>query len=160
MAQHVKVTVRHQHRRSLMMRAVHGGYEVYVPLWLKKDDPQVRRFIDEGLRKLKLPATPPEQTTPDEVRALVAVWAARMDLQPGKVTLREMQRKWGSCSGKGNITLNTALCWLPPHLAEYVVVHELAHLRELNHGPKFKALMAQYLPDWQARERELNAIRL
>lgn len=158
----VKVTVRHQRRASLMMRATHAGIEVYVPLWLPKDSRAVRTFIAEGLRQLadKVPATPPEQTAPDALRALVADWAARMEVQPARVTLRAMQRKWGSCSRRGHITLNTALCWLPPHLAEYVVVHELAHLRVFNHSKDFKAVLAQYLPDWEARARDLRAWRL
>jgi len=153
-----KLIIRHQNRRNLMMRTVRGGIEVYVPLWLKKDDPQVRRFIAEGLKKLadKVPPTPPEQTSPDELRALVHLWAERIGAQPGKITLRPMQRKWGSCSGRQNITLNTALTWLPRHLAEYVILHELVHLRVFNHGREFKALMRQHMPDWQARDRELD----
>lgn len=158
----VRVLVRHQRRASLMMRATHAGIEVYVPLWLAKDSRTVRTFIAQGLEQLadKVPPTPPEQTSPDALRALVEAWAARMAVQPARVTLRAMQRKWGSCSRRGHITLNTALCWLPPHLAEYVVVHELAHLRVFNHGKEFKALLRQHLPDWEAHARDLRAWRL
>jgi predicted metal-dependent hydrolase len=152
------VTIRHQNRRSLMMRAVRGGIEVYVPLWLKKDSPQVRRFIDEGIKKLadKVPPTPPQQTSPEELRELVRVWAQRVGVQPGKITLRTMQRKWGSCSGRQNITLNTSLTWVPRPLAEYVILHELVHVRVFNHGKEFKALMSQHMPDWQARDKALD----
>lgn len=152
------ITIRHQHRRNLMMRAVRGGIEVYVPLWLKKDSPQVRRFIDEGVKKLadKVLPTPPQQTSPDELRELVREWAQRVGVQPGKITLRTMQRKWGSCSGRQNITLNTSLTWLPRPLAEYVILHELVHLRVFNHGKEFEALMSQHMPDWQARDKALD----
>lgn len=152
------VTIRHQNRRNLMMRAVRGGIEVYVPLWLKKDSPQVRRFIDEGIKKLadKVPPVPPQQTSPDELRELVRVWAQRVGVEPGKITLRAMQRKWGSCSGRQNITLNTSLTWVPRPLAEYVILHELVHLRVFNHGKAFKALMSQHMPDWQARDKALD----
>jgi predicted metal-dependent hydrolase len=153
-----EIIIRHQHRRSLMMRATRAGLEVYVPLWLRKDSPQVRRFIQDGLRKLadKVPPTPPPQTSPAELRALVHAWAARLEVEPGRITLRPMQRKWGSCSGRNNITLNTALTWLPRHLAEYVILHELAHLKAFNHGPEFKKLLSQHMADWQARDRELD----
>jgi predicted metal-dependent hydrolase len=156
------IRVLHQRRASLMMRATRTGIEVYVPLWLPKDSRAVRAFIAEGLKQLadKVPPTPPEQTSPAALRALVDTWAARIGVQPGRVTLRAMQRKWGSCSQRGHITLNTALCWLPPHLAEYVVVHELAHLRVFNHGKDFKALLRQHLPDWEAYARELRAWHL
>lgn len=152
------IKIKHQHRKNLMMRATRNGIEVYVPTWIKKDSRQVRQFIQEGLTKLagKIPEKPSEQTSADAIRELVKTWAAKMDLQPKRITLRPMQRKWGSCSSRDNITLNTALTWLPYHLAEYVVVHELVHLRVFNHGPQFKAQMSLYLPDWEAREQELN----
>lgn len=161
-ADSIRVLVRHQRRASLMMRATHAGIEVYVPLWLPKDSRTVRAFIAQGLEQLadKVPPTPPEQTSPAALRALVDTWAARMAAAPARVTLRAMQRKWGSCSKRGHITLNTALCWLPPRLAEYVVVHELAHLRVFNHGREFKALLRQHLPDWEERARDLRAWRL
>ena len=152
------IKIRHQYRRNLMMRVVRGGIEVYVPTWLKKDSPQVRQFIQEGVAQLadKVPPQPPQQTSPDELKAMVKMWAVRMGVEPGRITLRPMQRKWGSCSGKANITLNTGLTWLPRHLAEYVIVHELAHLKVFNHGKQFKALLQEHLPDWAERDWELD----
>ncbi|NDJ61147.1 MAG: M48 family metallopeptidase [Chloroflexi bacterium] len=97
-------------------------------------------------------------TSPAEVRRLVMAWAARIGVNPGRVQLRDMYRKWGSCSSKGNITLNTALCRVPRPLAEYVIVHELAHLRVFNHGKDFKALLSAHLPDWREREQALDAL--
>ena len=82
-----------------------------------------------------------------------------MGLQPKRISFRDMTRKWGSCSSRENITLSTRLTWVAPHLAEYVVVHELVHLRVFNHGKDFKTMMSQFMPDWQAREKELNAVR-
>lgn len=158
-----EIKIHHQNRRNLMMRpTLHGVVEVFVPLWLKKDSPKVRRFIEEGLLKLEghIPETPPEITSAEAIRQMVAEWAHKMDLQPQRVTLRPMRRKWGSCSSRDNITLNTALCWLPADLAEYVVVHELAHLKVFNHGKAFQSLLTVYLPDWRQREKRLRAYRL
>ena len=81
-----------------------------------------------------------------------------MRVRPKRVQFRDMTRKWGSCSTTTNITLNARLCWVAPRLAEYVVCHELAHLKEFGHGAGFQALMSQYMPDWHERERELNSI--
>jgi len=157
--QGLPVKVRRQKRRSLMMRRTYHAIEVFIPHWLHKDHNDVRAFIEEGLAKLDdLPPLPQREeiTTPDELRAMVREWAVRMGVQPKRITLRAMTRKWGSCSSRDNVTLNTALCYVPRRLAEYVIVHELAHLIELNHGPKFKALMDAYLPDWREREKEIN----
>ncbi len=157
----LKITVRRQHRASLMMRPVPGGYEVFIPRWLKPGSPKVRQFIDQALLKLgsNPPPIPAEQTSRDQIFRMVDEWAVRVAVQPKRITFREMTRKWGSCSSRDNITLNTRLTWLSPHLAEYVVLHELVHLKVFNHGPDFKALMTQHLPDWRDREKSLRAIR-
>ena len=141
-----------------MMRAVRGGIEVYVPLWIKKDSRQVQQFIEQGMQQLADKVLPPlpEQTSPDELRAMVHEWASRVGVEPGKITLRAMQRKWGSCSRGTNITLNTSLTGVPRHLAEYVILHELVHLRVFNHGKDFKAEMTRHMPDWADRDRELD----
>ncbi len=152
------ITVRRQHRSSLMMRPVPGGFEVYIPRWMKPTSPKVYAFIESGLAKLggKAPPIPVEQTSKADILTMVESWAVQMGVQPGRVQFRTMTRKWGSCSSTTNITLNTRLTWLPPRLAEYVVVHELVHLRVLNHDKEFKALMSQHLPDWAEREAEIN----
>ena len=93
---------------------------------------------------------------PDDLLAMVAAWGVRIGVQPKRVRMRTMYSRWGSCSSKGNINLNRALCYLPPRLAEYVVCHELVHLRVFNHSKAFKEMMSQYMPDWKTRERELK----
>ncbi len=143
-----------------MIRAVPGGFEVFIPRWMRKDNPKVRAFIQAGIQKLggQVIPVPVPQITRKEILAMVDDWAARMGVQPKRVQFREMTRKWGSCSSVQNITLNTRLTWLPARLAEYVVCHELVHLRVFNHGKDFKAMMSAYMPDWQAREKELDSI--
>lgn len=71
--------------------------------------------------------------------------------------VKKMRTRWGSLSQRGYINLNLALMQLPLELIELVVVHELCHLRHFDHGPGFKALMSDVLPDWRAREQELQA---
>mgnify|MGYP000808458108 FL=1 len=62
--------------------------------------------------------------------------------------------RWGSCSTKGNLNFNWKLVLMPPEILDYVVVHELAHIRHHDHSPAFYAEVERYLPDWRAR-REL-----
>jgi predicted metal-dependent hydrolase len=152
------VSVRRQHRSSLMMRTVPGGIEVFIPRWMKEDHPKVRAFIQSGLEKIgdSVPPIPAEQTSRTQIEAMVETWAKQVGVQPRRIQFRTMARKWGSCSSRNNITLNTRLCWLPPHLAEYVVLHELVHLRVFNHGKEFKAMMSAHMPDWKERESELD----
>ncbi len=152
------VRIHRQKRRSMVIKRTPVGLVVFIPRWLKPNSPQVRAFIEEGIRKLGTPPPSTEQSSDAEIRALVATWALRVGVVPGRVQLREMYQKWGSCSSRGNITLNTALCTLPRPLAEYVVLHELVHLRVFNHGKDFKALMAAHMPDYVEREQALDAV--
>lgn len=73
-----------------------------------------------------------------------------------ELRLRKMQRRWGSCSRGGRVTLNTELVKLPLSLIDYVIAHELCHLSEFNHGKKFYALLEYVMPDWKQRERILK----
>lgn len=90
------------------------------------------------------------------VPLLVERWAPIMGVKPQKIAYRNMVSRWGSCNVKtGRICINVQLAAHPPECLEYVVVHELCHLLEASHGPRFKALMTQFLPDWRERERKL-----
>ena len=89
---------------------------------------------------------------------LVAKWEPVLGVRAGKITYRNMTSRWGSCQPKtGRICINVRLALYPPECLEYVVVHELAHLREPNHGPRFHALLDAALPNWRTAERKLRA---
>ena len=73
-----------------------------------------------------------------------------------RLTVRTMKTRWGSCARDGHVTLSTELIHAPWRLIEYVIVHELCHLAHLNHSPAFYFQLAQCLPDWEVRRRELE----
>jgi len=75
----------------------------------------------------------------------VAAWATRMRVQPERVTLRAMKRKWGSCSTKGRLTFDADLRRQHPEFRKRVMVEELLHLRVPNHSKLFKTLLRAYL---------------
>lgn len=72
------------------------------------------------------------------------------------LSIRKMKTRWGSCPGPGRILLNVYLVQAPVACIDYVILHELCHLVEANHGPRFEALMNRLLPDWQERREMLN----
>ena len=74
---------------------------------------------------------------------LVQYWSSLFDLPYNKVTISMARSRWGSCSSKRDISLSFYLMLLPAHLMDYVILHELAHTREMNHGPKFWELLNQ-----------------
>lgn len=89
--------------------------------------------------------------------ALAYIWAARMGVSFTGITLTRALHRWGSCSSKGRLSFSVRVMLLPQDAREYIVVHELAHLREMNHGPRFWALVAAALPDWRRRQAEVRA---
>ena len=91
-----------------------------------------------------------------ETERLIARHAGRAGLQPRQIRIKQMKSRWGSCGPNNDINLNWLLAFAPPSVLEYVVVHELCHLRELNHSARFWALVAAELPDWRRRRKDLR----
>lgn len=78
------------------------------------------------------------------------------EFRPTGLRIRTMKRRWGSCSYKGRITLNSELIKLDDRLTEYVIIHELCHLKQHNHGPKYYELLTQICPEWKSLRKELK----
>lgn len=83
--------------------------------------------------------------------------AARQRLRIGRITVRDQHSRWGSCSSSRTLSLNWRLVLLPPELQDYILWHELAHLREMNHSPRFWKVLEQWDP--QAREHDQRITR-
>ena len=80
-------------------------------------------------------------------------WALKLKVNPRVVRVQAMRHKWGSCSSAGTVTLASDLLDQDARFQDYVIVHELLHLRYSTHGRVFKALMGAHVPGWQAMER-------
>jgi predicted metal-dependent hydrolase len=91
-----------------------------------------------------------------ELEAAVATRAAEMGLAAGRVSVRDQRSRWASASTSGNLSFSWRLILCPPQVLDYVVVHELAHLRWRGHGPRFWALVRRHAPDADAHRRWLR----
>ncbi|MDQ8194240.1 SprT family zinc-dependent metalloprotease [Coraliomargarita sp. SDUM461004] len=93
----------------------------------------------------------------DALTCRVAYHAKRLGLNYTTLSVRDQASRWGSCSARRGISLNWRLILLTPSLQDYVILHELAHLSEMNHGPNFWALLDLYDPQRVRHEAELDA---
>lgn len=87
-----------------------------------------------------------------DLRRRALAWAVKLKVNPRVVRVQEMRRKWGSCSSAGTVTLAADLVRQDERFQDYVIVHELLHLRFSTHGRMFKALMSVHVPGWQKIE--------
>lgn len=124
--------------------------------------PRLERARQQSIRLSGAPLPPglsPSQVADD---ASLTAWAEAINRQYygfrlGQVRFRKQESRWGSCSGKTrNIQISHRLRGGPHELLEYVLIHEIAHLGELNHSPRFWALVAKACPDYAARRRLLR----
>ena len=120
-------------------------------------------------RQRQRAAQRPPATTAAEIAALkaraqvalppkIAGWSKKMGVTPTGFKVTTARKRYGSCSGKNSLCFSCFLMNCPEEAVELVVVHELCHILEKNHGPGFYALLERYLPDWRERKRKLAMI--
>lgn len=150
------VVIRQQKRKSLAFQITPSGPVALIPNHLDPDSETVQTFITHSLASL--PKAEPPLALPqtvEQIHGLVQQWSARIGVQVSRIQIRAMVNKWGSISTAGTLTLADDIRYLPPDLAEYVVVHELLHLKFPDHRKGWRVSMGMYLADWQEREWRL-----
>lgn len=123
----------------------------------------------EKIEKQNRQPQPPELSNEDIARlrsrarellpGKVSHFAAIMGVEPAGITITSAAARWGSCSGKNRLCFPYRLMLLPEDLIDYIVVHELSHIRQKNHGKGFYAELERYMPDYRERERRLKLIK-
>lgn len=124
---------RQSDRRRSDYRFTAGGAEIVLHLPAASPDVEEASLLQLVRRYAK-----------DALTCRVAYHAKRLDLTFSRVSVRDQSSRWGSCSNRGNISLNWRLVLLEPVLQDYVILHELAHLTEMNHSVRFWALLERY----------------
>ena len=117
-------------------------------------------------QRQRMTSAPPPPTEADitalkaKARAIlpgkVAYWSEKMGIRPTGLKITAARKRYGSCSGKNSLCFSCFLMDCPEEAIDLVVVHELCHIREKNHGPRFYALLGQYLPDYKERKKLLR----
>jgi hypothetical protein len=128
--------------------------------------------IKENRFALSINSTVPDKKLKPHIKELISNWymdranehlnektkrfAALLSVAPKSVTVKNYKARWGSCSVNGDISYNWKLVFAPHHIIDYVVVHELCHIKEHNHSPKFWAWVESIIPDHKKRRKWLR----
>lgn len=127
----------------------------FLWVWVedKNDTQNVKKAVDQWYRK---------RASESFKRYLEKCYmvASRHNVPEPLLVIRKMRKRWGSCSSKGRITLNVNLVKVPVHCIEYVIMHELCHLKYNNHSKAFYSLLTRFQPDWRKRKEALDRFRL
>ena len=161
-------TVIRSRRRTIALEITRQGTAL-VRAPLHAADTDIARFVDShrawldkhlAARRSYMAAHPEpsaeqaalwRRQAAEQLPPLVRLWAQRMGVQPAGITITAARTRFGSCSGKNRLSFSLYLMAYPPDAIEYVVVHELAHIRHHDHSHAFYREVETYLPDWKRR---------
>ena len=148
---------------GLIVRAPFGTSEKRIAeiiekhsAWIEK---HLKRSEEKSSRESALTSEKVEELkklAKNVLKAKTAYYAGIMGLKHGRITITSAKTRFGSCSSKGNISFSYRLMLYPEAAIDYVVVHELAHLLEMNHSPAFYKIIERVLPDYKERRKLLK----
>ena len=159
-------------RRTLAAEIARGG-EIIVRAPMHMPISRIEAFLHENEKKICEAAERAKNATPsysqndkeaeelikrakEVIPQRVEYFSKLMGLEPAGVSITSAQKRFGSCSSKGRLCFSFNLMQYPDEAVDYVVVHELVHLKELNHSKKFWAIVESYLPDYKSRRAMLR----
>lgn len=164
-------------QRKTMAVEIHQDGQIVVRAPYRISQTRIRQFVEEksdwiqkNLEKMQgkqqektqLPKLSPEERARFQKAAgevflqRSRYFAELLNVHFNRITIREQKTRWGSCSSKQNLNFNWKLILAPPEILDYVVVHELCHLKEMNHSPAFWHEVEQILPDYPQRKKWLK----
>jgi predicted metal-dependent hydrolase len=145
LGQDIQLSLRHDTRN----RAVEfDSARLYLALPNPNDTKTVQRKVAQWYAK---------QARADFTRR-IELLAAKLGVPTPPMYLSNARTRWGSCNSRGEIRLHWRLIQAPPHIIHYVVAHEIAHLKEMNHSPKFWAWVEKLCPDYSTARQDLKAL--
>ena len=140
---------------SVVVRAPKRMAKYKIEAFLKEKQDWIHTHREKALAAAEQKAA--NRLTAQMLAEKTAHFAKEMGVTYGRITIREQKTRWGSCSSAGNLNYNWKLVLMPEHVMDYVVIHELAHRKEMDDSARFYAVVAQQMPDykvWQSWLKE------
>ncbi|MBP5466480.1 MAG: M48 family metallopeptidase [Clostridia bacterium] len=168
----MEYTLKRSARRSIAVQIKSDGSVIVrvnysTPLYkIEKFLSEKSEWIAKHVAKVRSACRAPEFTKSEikeftgkaksELPERVAYFAQIIGVSYGKITVKKMRTVWGSCSARGNLNFNCLIAAIPQEIADYIIVHELCHRREMNHSSAFWRTVEKYLPDYKACRKWLK----
>lgn len=124
--------------------------------WIQKRLDQISRIDTDIMRYDRKHYLLHKESARKLVHEKLEHWNSFYNFTYNKVAIRSQRTRWGSCSSKGNLNFNYKIIFLSPELQDYLIVHELCHLQEMNHGPNFWSLVEKTIPDGRKLGKSIN----
>lgn len=177
----ILVTIKRSDRRTLGLEVKPTG-EVLARVPVHLSDKDIKKFLEDhkkwivekqalvkARKNVKNEAVFPlyeelsrreREEIKEKIAKRVQDYSLKMKVSYNRITVRNQKTRWGSCSSKGNLNFNYRLFYLPEELLDYVIVHELAHRRHMNHSGEFWREVEKYFPDYKACRKQLKEVEL
>lgn len=152
----------------VQVRAPYGCSKSFIDSFVREKSDWISRHLALAEKRKREPAASgqPALTAKERARYIkiardiftrkTEYYARIMGVSYGRISIREQKTRWGSCSSQGNLNFNWRLIFAPENVLDYVVVHELAHRKEMNHSKAFYAIVESVLPDYRVSRKWLR----
>lgn len=154
------ISMRINEKGELIVRAPRFTSRAEIERIIGKHSPRLEKMRENALLKesafKNFDKAELEEKLRNMVLPLVEKYAEKMGRAPEKIKFTDAKKRFGSCSSKKTICFSRYLALYPCEAIEYVVVHEMAHLFEMNHSSRFYAIVEKHLPDWREKKKMLT----
>lgn len=149
---------------SVVATAPHHFSDNYIENWIhEKADwilRKIKYFEKKGFRSVPKRTRGEYKKYKEQSRMLaenrLKYFSSAYGIDYGKISIRNQKTRWGSCSRHGNLSFNYKIAKIAPHLADYIIVHELCHIRQFNHSKNFWSLVALTVPDYKNIRKQIK----
>jgi hypothetical protein len=145
----MKVKIKRGNRKSLSLSLTPEELLILLPNYVKNPEAYSKKIMSSFFSKTKGSSSKP--ITYKEFRKMLWFWSKKLNVKINRVQFRNMTKKWASCSENNNLCFHKSLFKMPKEFVEYVICHELVHMKVPNHSRLFRSLMATHMPDWERR---------
>ncbi len=132
--------------RTIKIKLYRGMLEVSMPIGIEESQIEIKSEIEKWYKVQAM----------KKIEERIKLYTSKTKLLPNLVRVKELKTSWGICTSKGNLTLNWIIIMAPLSVLDYVVIHELCHLKHHNHGKEFWSMVGVYMPEYRAKKEWLK----